>query len=213
MKSKNRIIKDKQYRGYNIPNGEYRNCNYNTITMDQIIDQTEYESHKHSKSLHIRLDIRNQVDGEEYIGRKDMTRILESTKRNIERKYGSKNKPEMNYVWTTEKEEKPEKCHFHLLVTVNGNAIQNGYAVMDELNKAVMKHIHTENSGLVEFCKSNGKYGNMVNRNADNFEEKIAEVVGIGSYLAKTNTKENRPKGARVSSASKLPKDWRQKTK
>lgn len=210
MEKVKNITYNKEYRNYKINNGIKKDFGCYKKTLNQIIDQVEYESLNHSKALHVRLDIRNPIETDKTIERKDMTRILENTKRAIESKYkDAKNKPDLNWVWATEKEGIDEKPHFHLFASVNGNLIQNGYSIMSELNDSVKKFLKTENEGLVEYSESNGKYGVRVDRNSPDFQEKMAEAVYAGSYLAKINTKENRPKGARVSSASRLPEDWR----
>lgn len=42
----------------------------------------------------------------------------------------------------------------------------------------------------------------MIDRNSDDFEQQKNNAVYAGSYLAKTRSKEHKPKGARVSSSS-----------
>lgn len=209
MTKPNDITQEKEYRSYPINNGEKKNFSCYKRTLDQVIDQVEYSLTKHSKTLFTRLDIRNDSDSEKTITRKDMTRIAENTKRAIERKYkASPNKPDMNITWAAEND--GDKPHFHLFVSVNGNAIQNAYAIHDAVNQVVKKHLGTEKDGLVEYCKSNNKYGKMVDRNSTDFHQQMDESVYMGSYLAKTHTKENKPKGARVSSTSRVPQDWRE---
>ena len=86
----------------------------------------------------------------------------------------------------------------------NGNAIQNGYSIFEEVNKQVKNKLDTDVNGLVHFSDSNGRQGIMIDRNSDNFEQQKNDVVYAGSYLAKTKSKEHNPKGSRVSSSSRL---------
>lgn len=215
MKKENYMINskgmtsDKEYRSYPINNGNKKDFICYEKTLNQVIDQVEYMSSKHSKVLCVRCDIRNDRDLENKIMRRDMTRITENVKRAIERKYkDSPNKPELTVTWTTEND--GTSPHYHCLFAVNGNAIQNGHAIHDALNKAVQHHLETDKKGLVEFCKSNEQFGKMIDRNSPDFVKQIENAVYMGSYLAKTHTKENRPKGARISSTSRLPSGWKE---
>lgn len=204
---KDNLTYEKEYRDYKINNGNRHDFGCYIKTLDQSIDQLEYCIGKHSKCLNVRLDIRNPVGTKRIIQRENMTRILENGKRNIERRYKDKpNKPDFKVVWTTENESNEKNPHYHLQINVNGNAVQNGYAIKEEVEKAVNTYFGNEYPGLVEFCKSNGKYGIMIDKNTDEFQENLEKAVYINSYLAKTRSKEVRPKGARISSASKLRK-------
>lgn len=208
MSNSKGITSDKEYNSYPINNGNKKDFSCYEKTLNQVIDQVEYMSSNHSKVLCVRCDIRNDRDLENKITRKNMTRIAENVKRNIEHKYkDSPNKPEITTTWTTEND--GDSPHYHCFIAVNGNAIQNGHSIHEALNKAVQHHLGTDKKGLVEFCKSNGKYGKMIDRNSPDFCKQVDEAVYMGSYLAKTHTKENKPKGARVSSTSRLPADWK----
>lgn len=208
---KNKITKDKMYNGYKINNGINRDFSCYTKTLDQVIDVAEYTVAYHSKSLFVRLDIRGPDEGGKRLSRKDMTRVIENVQRNLNRKCIGTNAADMNVVWTTENEDKSP--HYHLFIGVNGNAIQNGYRILHEMNDAVMKKLDTKNPGLVEFSKSNGKFGIRVDRQSSTRHQDIEKAIYAGSYLAKIKTKENKPKGARVSSSSKLPVKWRSNSK
>lgn len=198
----------KIYQGHPINNGKQKDFECYIKTLEQIFDQTFNMLEKHNKVLNVRLDIRNPVDTDEPIQRKDMTRILENAKRGLNRAYKScPNKIDFNYVWTTENEGTNKHPHYHLYVSVNGNACQNGYGVYKAIQDAVNLNLGRDYAGLVEFSKSNGQYGLMVNRNSYNYQEEIDTALYAGSYLAKVNTKEGRPKGARVSSASKIERN------
>lgn len=203
----NKITQEKTYRGYDINNGKKKDFTCFIKTLDQVIDMTEYMVTKHSKSMFIRLDIRNEVDSEKKLERQDITRIIENTDRALNRKYKGNNKPDMHTVWTCENEDGTP--HYHLFIGANGNAIQNGYAIFQEVSKAVQGKLGTENSGLVEFSSSNGCQGIRINRSSEKLCEDINKAIYAGSYLAKTRSKEGRKKGARISSASRLPEDWR----
>lgn len=196
------------YRGYLINTGSNNNLPCNTKTLDQYIERQDYMVENHSKTLAVRLDIRTP-SGSAISLREKMPRILESTKRKLESKNKSKNKIDMQHVWTAEKRKTGGNEHIHLALLVNGNAIQNGYSLKDALEKAVERQIPGGAEGLVEFCASNGKTGILLERGARDFEDKARAAVYAASYLAKTRSKENKAKGARFSSASRLPSGWR----
>lgn len=197
--------KDKSYRGYSINTGNNANLSCNINTLNQIIDRLEYMNDKHSKVLAVRIDIMNDVDLPNGIERKDITRILENLKRSLEKKYEhSHNKLDFQYVWTTEKTLEDNQEHFHLFILVNGNTIQNGYSIKEALSNQVIRRLQTSKEGLVNFSNSNGKVGIMIRRDYDDYEEQMDKAVFVGSYLAKTYSKEYKCKGARTSSSSRL---------
>lgn len=194
-----------EYRGYAINTGTNNNLPCNTKTLDQIIDTTEYMTSNHSKTLAIRLDIHSEQDSDKTLNRRDVTRILENTKRNLNTKFkDSKNQPCIKTIVTTEQTSPEANPHYHVMCLANGNAIQNGYSIFEEVNKQVKNKLDTDVNGLVHFSDSNGRQGIMIDRNSDNFEQQKNNVVYAGSYLAKTKSKEHNPKGSRVSSSSRL---------
>ncbi len=202
-----RTTSSETYRGYPVNTGTNHDLACNEMTLDQFIDILEYTTTKHSRVLVIRLDIRIPI-GSKVSLREKMPRILETTKRGLNRKR-DKNSIDMQHVWTAEQKEAEGSEHVHLVLLVNGNAIQNGYRLMSAVEDAVERHIPEANRGLVEFCESNGNTGILIDRNSPDFEEKCNQAVYAASYLAKTSTKEHKAKGARFSSASRLPSDWR----
>lgn len=197
---------DETYRQYKINTGVSTRLPCNKTTLDQIIDRIEYMTEAHSKTLCIRIDIMNDADGYTVLERHHITRVMEETKRHLESKLrDSRNRLDFNYVWTTEQTSKSKYPHYHCFILVNGNAIQNGYSIKEALNRYVMKWQQTEKQGLVHLSESNGPTGIMINRNASDYERRKEDAVYAGSYLAKLRSKERRPKGARFSSASRLP--------
>lgn len=195
------------YRGYTINTGKNNNLPCYTKPLDQIIDAVEYMTDNHTKVLAERLDIHSEKNSDRVLTRRDITRAIENTKRNINSKFkDSKNKPDLNVIITTEQTSPEANPHFHVMVLANGNAIQNGYSIYTELNKQVKTRLGTDNDGLVHFSGSNGKTGIMIDRNSDDFEQQMNNAVHAGSYLAKTRSKEHNPKGSRVSSSSRRKK-------
>ena len=196
------------YRGYLIDTGVYVALPCNILTLDQLIATHEYMLCFHSKVLFIRLDIRSPRWSSTPL-RKIMPRIIESSKRILDSKNRGKNRIDMHYVWTAEQKDYEGKEHVHLAIWVNGNAIQNGYRVLEAVKEAVERQFHCESEGLVHLCQSTGEKGILIDRNDPYFEQISGKIIYVASYLAKISTKEHRPKGGRFSSASRLPADWR----
>ena len=195
------------YRGYSINTGKDNNLPCNTKCLDQLIDTVEYLSENHSRVLAVRADVRSEQDSERVLTRRDVTRVIENTKRNINSKFkDSKNNPDIKFIVTTEQTSPEANPHFHVMAFANGNAIQNGYSIYTELNKQVKNKLSTDTDGLVHFSGSNGQQGIMIDRNSDDFEQQMNNAVHAGSYLAKTKTKEHNPKGSRGSSSSRIKK-------
>ena len=193
------------YRGYSINTGKDNNLPCSTKTLDQLVNTVEYMSENHSKVLAIRADVHSELDSEKVLTRRDVTRAIENTKRNINSRFkDSKNNPDIKFIVTTEQTSPEANPHFHVMAFANGNAIQNGYSIYAELNKQVKNKLHTDNNGLVHFSGSNGQQGIMIDRNSDDFEQQMNNVVYAGSYLAKTKSKRHNPKGSRVSSSSMI---------
>lgn len=194
-----------EYRGYAINTGTNNNLPCYTKTLDQIVDTVEHMTDKHSKTLIVRLDIHSEQESEKNLERRDVTRVVENTKRNLKAKFkDSKNQPDLKTIVTTEQTSPEATPHYHLMCLVNGHAIQNGYSILEEFNRQVKNKLDTDTDGLVHFSKSNGKYGIMIDRNSEDFEQQKNDAVYAASYLAKTRSKEHNPKGSRVSSSSRL---------
>ena len=202
-----KTTKSNTYRGYTINTGKNNNLPCSTKCLDQIVDTVEYMTENHSKVLAVRADIHSECNSEKVLTRRDITRIVENTKRNINSKFkNTKNNPDIKVIVTTEQTSLEANPHFHLMALANGNAIQNGYSIFSEFNKQVKNKLGTDNDGLVHFSESNGQKGIMIDRNADDFEQQKNNAVYAGSYLAKTRAKEHNPKGSRVSSSSRINK-------
>ena len=196
------------YRGYTINTGKDNNLPCNTKTLDQLTDSIEHMISNHSKVLAVRLDIHSERNSERTLTRRDITRVIENTKRKINTKFkSSKNKPDLKAIVATEQTSAEANPHYHAVIFANGNAIQNGYSIYAELNKQVKNKLNTDNNGFVHFSESNGQEGIMIDRNSDDFEQQKNKVVYAGSYLAKTRSKEHNPKGSRVSSSSMIKKN------
>ena len=202
-----KITTSNTYRGYSINTGKDNNLPCSTKPLDQIIDTVEYMTDNHSKVLALRADIHSEQDTERVLTRREVTRVIENTRRNINSRFkDSKNQPDLKFIVTTEQTSPEAKPHYHVMAFANGNTIQNGYSIFSELNKQVKNKLDTDNDGLVHFSESNGQQGIMIDRNSDDFEQQMNNAVHAGSYLAKTSSKKHTQKGLWVSSSSRIKK-------
>lgn len=204
---RNKKIKYSEYRGYSLFESEKTKDGFHKKTLDQLIDMAERMAAKHSKVLAIRIDVHSPQGSDTHLTSRDITRIIENTKRNINNRHKhGKNAPDIQSIWTQEQTCMSEHPHYHLQISCNGNAIKNGYGIFHELNNQVSRHLKTDdgksNQGLVHYCESNKGAGLLIDRNSPDFESQRDEAVRMGSYIAKCSGKELLPKGSRVSSSS-----------
>ncbi len=201
---KDKTTDSKYYNGYNINNGNNLNFNCYTPILDKIINATESMTEKHSKVLVTRIDIRKPQDKEIENPNYKSTRIKESFKKEMKRKFkGSRNNPDITIISTTEKNDEDKQTHEHLYILANGNAIQNGWRFQDSLNRHTKRIFDTENDGLVHFSESNDKTGIVIDRNKEDFQEQLNKAIYAGSYLAKTKGKDLLPKGTHKVTSSR----------
>ena len=143
------ITTSSTYRGYTINTGKDNNLPCNTKTLDQLTDSIEHMISNHSKVLAVRLDIHSERNSERTLTRRDITRVIENTKRKINTKFkSSKNKPDLKVIVATEQTSAESNPHYHAMIFANGNAIQNGYSIYAELNKQVKNKLGTKTMDL-----------------------------------------------------------------
>lgn len=205
---KEEIIFDSSYRGYEINNPSYSKGCYKK-SLDICIDTIEEKTEQHSKVLVTRLDIRKPKGVEIENANRKITRVIESFKREQERKFeNSPNSLDMTVLRSTERKDDEGNTHDHLLIAANGNCIQNAYTLFQSLERHAERIFMNNNDssinhGLVERSDSTGDKGLLINRNSNEFERTKADAVKKASYIAKVHTKENTPKGTHKMTVSK----------
>ena len=128
-----KVLKSKIYRGYDLLESTKTEDGYYTKILDQIIDMTELMMKRHCKTLSVRIDIHNAQDAEIAMSRREITRTLENTQRNLKKALSANHLPDIHCVWVEEKAHEDRHPHYHLQFFANGNAIQNGYRIFQEL--------------------------------------------------------------------------------
>lgn len=196
-----RILNEKTYRGYELSDSPKTKDGFFTKTLDQIINITESMVKMHSKTIAVRIDIHNAQDFESPMTRRELTRIIENTQRNIKKAVSNKHSLDIKCVWVEERNHEDRHPHYHFQIFANGNAIRNGYRIFREVSRQVQRR--TGRVGLVHFCESNGKTGLMIHRSSPDADRQTRQVIRHGSYIAKVQGKEGLAKGNRISSASR----------
>ena len=203
MKSKETTNED-TYKGYAINNGKDYTSNCFISTLNKIVETTLNMTEKHSKVLVARLDIHKPQDKIIENPNRKSTRIKESFKKEMDRKFkDSSHNPDIKIISTTENMDSERQTHEHLYILANGNAIQNAWRFQNSLNRHTKRIFDSDNDGLVHFCESSGEKGIMIDRDKDNFEEQLDKAIYAGSYLAKTKGKDLLPKGSHKVSSSR----------
>ena len=205
MISKNdkNIVYGSSYRGYRINNGKNSEHSCYKDSLDKTINIIENKTQRHNKAHMTRIDVHPPQGMPEIEASKAMTRVVESMLREISRKHKhSSHDPDISVIRTTEIGSHENNLHFHFSILSNGNAIQNGYTFLESMTRHSERIFGSSMSGRVNYSSSNNGTGIMINRNSPDYEEKLQEAVYAGSYLAKTNTKDNLRKGTHKLSIS-----------
>jgi hypothetical protein len=218
------------YRGYSIntADGKY-DCS--TAILDKYLDSLEYMLNKHSKVLQTRFDVR--IPQHSAITLEQLQRFPEYLKRNLQRnnplpqegrvrstgKNNCKNQVDPHIIRVTERTSADNNPHQHYVVLVNGNAKQSGWDIQQRAQHELANATRLtpdQVQGMIHFCNTskdkNAPHKKMpsfymLDRNAEDFQQKLDQAVHQGSYLAKTRSKEHTPKGKWTVSATRLPKN------
>ena len=178
-----RKIVNHTYKGFELGNEEA----YDTKLLDADIDAITSSLKEHSKVLAKRIDLHLPKDTQPDKCNEMFSDVMGEIVRNFNRprKRGvPKQRPSLDarYVMTTEQNE-AETPHAHLVLTLNGNRVQNGYYPMQEIKAIAERKLGSDT--LVHECR-NGEW--MLHRGN---EAELREVVKATSYIAKVRTKEN----------------------
>lgn len=98
------------------------------------------------------------------------------------------------YLWARERSEKTGQTHYHIMLLLNGNLIQNGYGILNKATELWQRCLGLDDGrGLIELCKSSeidGRYGGVkIRRNNPQFQEVLGRCFQWASYLAKCYSK------------------------
>ena len=121
-----------------------------------------------------------------------LSRFLEAFTRNLDRAgYDPK------YLWVRE-ESSYDQVHYHLMIMVNGNKIQDAYGkLLIKAQELWGNCLGVDGPGYVHHCRTGdyvNEYGGIkIRRNSPEFQQNYANCFHWASYLAKCSGKENTP--------------------
>lgn len=133
-----------------------------------------------------------------------MSRLIEALTLHYKRKgYDPK------YLWAREISGTGQ-AHYHLMLLLNGNLIQNGYGVLNKATDLWGGCLGIKDGrGLVHLCKSfeyHERYGGVkIRRNDPQFHEVFGRCFQQASYLAKCYSKGGAPRYVNEFACSRLP--------
>ncbi len=173
-----------------------------------------YMIFNHNKTLLIRIDLRlpssyvhNGLNDEIEQFNKNMVRCF---------RYGN---IDIKYIVVRE-QSSSNHPHYHVLIIVDGNKIQNPYAVLETATRIWNSIVGSDASGLVHLCQhqpghpipplemirrpSSRATGERLEQQTAAFERAKQIAFDHASYLAKEFTKGNAPAGVREMLASQI---------
>ncbi len=181
------VHKEPCYEGYRLYEGYKASEGFSKELLDIIIDMLEKYLQKHSQCLMVLMQFTFPVELDvEGIDNSCFQSFIEAYKRHLESRGLD---PE--YLWVREVGETSERCHYHLMLLLNGNKIRY-------FNDPIMVKKYWRNSLQTTF-NYNGqaapmhlhilptlRRGMAIKRgDHSNFEQ----AISVASYLAKIRTK------------------------
>jgi len=168
--------------------------------MDKHQQIVEAQVRKHSKVLHVRFDVRYPAEYEGEVTNSHMSSLFDYTERALDsKKFSGGHRVDAKHMAVAE-QCSSKHPHFHAIMVVNGNAIQNEDVIFDLADKYWKMILNTDKGGLIHHCNKDkrGNYhknGIMVKRGQPDEQERLDECREQASYLAKDRGKENKLKG------------------
>ena len=183
------------FKSYPINTSVEKDYSVYESALTRIDDKLNSMLHKHSKIMIIRFDIRYPNDRSIPYSKEHIYNFTYNLKRSLNRE----NHPSGHFVDAqliyVEEQDSSEYPHYHFAVIVNANAKKSPYSIHMKADKLWKIALNTSKDGLVHFCNDHPN-GLIIERNSPYFHEQFSNVFYQLSYLAKTRSKENRPKGS-----------------
>lgn len=164
-------------------------------SLSKIHDKLSSMLIKHSKIMIVRLDIRYPNDRTVPYSKEHIYNFTYNLKRSLNRENHSSGHFVDAQIIYVEEQNSSESPHYHFAVIVNANAKKSPYSIHMKAEKLWKIALNTSKDGLVHFCNDHPN-GLIIERNSLHFHEQFSKVFYQLSYLAKTRSKENRPKGS-----------------
>jgi len=163
-------------------------------------------TNKHCKTLVVRCDIRYPSD---YDKNTDTNDDISRCMRKVRQKY-HRQQLDPHFIWVRESEASSHP-HFHVAMFFDGNKVRSYNHVFKTVEEMFKNTIEVDSQGLVNDCMTskNGKQhenGILLDRNKDNYPERLRQVHNQLSYLAKQHGKGEYADGMRDFGMSRIPK-------
>jgi len=173
--------------------------------LEKLDDRMEYVTGKNSKTLCTRMDLRYPRGLDVPSDNKQVSSFLAKFKRNLKR-----NGNDPHYVCVREQSREKHQ-HYHLMLLTCQKKHQFPHKLIDKAEELWASTLGVESGkGLVDHCTTS-RTGQQqpnsyrLNQNEDDFEQVKAKAFERVSYLAKENTKGNKPKRQREVLCSRVP--------
>ncbi|MGE4297911.1 MAG: inovirus-type Gp2 protein [Desulfovibrionaceae bacterium] len=183
--------------------------------LQKLYNLMQYMTYRHSKTLFIRFDVRfpehYATDG----GNSEISHLFKDLREKAQ--YDS---IELVFLWVREQSWEKHQ-HYHCIVMIDGSKVQYYQRFIFQVIKAWSRVLRCDASGLIFWCNQdyqgmpveNGIMIARPRRNAQGvelesqqsqFQTNLNRCFEWGSYLAKTNQKDNTPPGVRRYGASQI---------
>ena len=198
---------EKTFHGYSIMTDEEKGLSCETKILNEIERQLDYAEATKSKTLFMRYDIRFP-EGYDHADNGVFREFQSKFMKNLSRQ-GLK----PQYIAVREQSREKHQ-HYHVALLLDGQktqSIHNHIQTAERLWDTTLGLPAKENGyGLIDDCtksRSGAKQinGVMLRRDDPEYNTKKADCFRRASYLAKTNTKGNAPKGQREMFSSRIP--------
>lgn len=155
----------------------------------------EHSLQRHSKVMQVRFDLHYPSDGSIVPSSDDISDFSYNFTRRLKRMNVSSHRVDPRYLWARELH-RSDFPHYHFLLWVNANAMQDKYTIFDMATDAWCNVLNTDARELINFCinkKRPSRYDNgiLINRNSEDCEYAKNVAFRAGSYLAKVAYKDS----------------------
>lgn len=183
---------DKVYRSF--PIMAYDDYQVDDRIVDTIIDQITFCTTHNHKTFVVLFCMNFPADTITDPSNVVITAFMDRFTKYLERRAL---KPQ--YLWVREQNQSINH-HYHCMLILDGNKIQNHYGIMQEAERIWGEIIGCNASGLVHY----GTSPFMLRRTDPDFAQAMQNCIYAASYLAKTRGKENHPHRIRTYNSSRL---------
>lgn len=203
------------YQGLTINTGNGDFYCFTQILQD-IFERFNYMTQKHNKVLFIRFDLHFPVGYIHDGGNTEVSLLFKLLKESLLRRG-----IDTQYVWVREQNFQNEVPHYHAILLLNGNKVQNYFPILAKVTKTWGRILGQNALGCVNYCNNcngvpvdNGimirrpsslAVGDELLRQQQEYTFLYQHCFSWASYLAKINQKSFTPYGVRRFNSSRIP--------